>query len=232
MDDIRQASIQAAATIVFLAAFVVTNVARAQTLVEPSARTWVPQHGASLVGDPAKRPDVATAANESQPPPASDARRGPYRRPFLTAIGFAPLATYVAAAGPQASGVFYPSDRFAIAQIVVGGYVVNPRFRFGAAGIFNEVLTGLPGGASTWQFGAVAPVAIGTLNHFIIGGGPLFGYRAAGRWQSNVGAVILTGASIPVRKGLAVNIAVPVTMVFTHRATVSVGVAAGIAKVF
>ena len=114
----------------------------------------------------------------------------------------------------------------------MAGYVVNPRFRFGVAGIFNHVLTGLPRGASAWQFGGVAPVAIGTFNHFIIGGGPLFGYRAAGRWQPNVGAVVLTGASIPVRKGLAMNIAVPVTTVFTHRATVSVGVAAGIAKVF
>jgi hypothetical protein len=232
MDDIRQASIRAAATIILLAAVVLTNAAHAQTLVEPSARTSPPRHGASLVGDRAKRPDVATASNESQPPPASDARRGPYRRPFLTAIGFVPLATYVAAAGPQASDVLYPSDRFAIAQIVVGGYVVNPRFRFGTAGIFSEVLSGLPGGASTWQFGGVAPVAIGTLNHFIIGGGPLFEYRATGRWQSNVGAVILTGASIPVRKGLAVNIAVPVTTVFTHRSTASVGVAAGLAKVF
>ena len=65
-----------------------------------------------------------------------------------------PVATYVAAAGPQASDVLYPSDRFAIAQIVVGGYVA------------------------------------------------ILGFDLA-------------------RPG------VPVTMVFTHRATVSVGVAAG-----
>ena len=218
-----------AATVVFLIAVVVTAAARAQTLAEPSVRTWAPRHDASWFGDPAKPAEVATASNESQPPRAPG---GPYRRPFLTAIGFLPLATHVRAAGPQASAVLYPRDRFAITEIVVAGYVVNPRFRFGAAGMFNHGLTGLPRGASAWQSGGVAPVAIGTFNHFIIGGGPLFGYRAAGRWQSNVGAVVLTGASIPVRKGLAMNIGVPVTTIFTHRSSVSVGVAAGIAKVF
>lgn len=229
MNDVRRSSIRAAATVGFVAALSVTN-GWAQTLIEPSARTWVSR--TSRIGDPAERREATTASDESESPPAPDARRGPYHRPFLTAIGFVPLATSVAAAGTQPSDVLYPSDRLAIAQIVVGGYVVNPRFRFGAAGIFTEVFTGLPSGASAWQFGGVAPVAIGTFNHFIIGGGPVFGYRASGRQQSNVGAVALTGASIQIRNGLAVNIGVPVTMLFTHRSTVSVGVAAGVAKVF
>jgi hypothetical protein len=148
------------------------------------------------------------------------------------ALGLVPLATFVDAAGSQASDVLYLRDRFAIAQIVGGGHVVNPRFRFGAVAIFNEVLTGLPRGAPAWQSGGVAPVAIGTLNRFIIGGGPVFSYRSGGREQSGVGAVVITGASIPVRKGLAVNIVAPVTALFTHRTTVSAGVAAGVARVF
>jgi hypothetical protein len=44
--------------------------------------------------------------------------------------------------------------------------------------------------------------------------------------------VVLSGASISVRKGLSLNIVVPVTALFMHRRTVSVGVAAGVAKVF
>jgi hypothetical protein len=44
--------------------------------------------------------------------------------------------------------------------------------------------------------------------------------------------VVLTGASIPVRKGLSVNIVTPVSALFMHRTTVSVGMAVGIAKVF
>jgi hypothetical protein len=102
---------------------------------------------------------------------------GPYRRPFLMALGYVPMATYVAAAGPLASDVFFPRERFVMAQIVGGGYVVNPRFRFGMVGIFNEAFTGLPPEAATWQFGGVAPVAISTLQQFIIGGGPIIGYR-------------------------------------------------------
>jgi hypothetical protein len=137
--------------------------------------------------------------------------------------------TWVADDGSPA---LYPGDRFAIAQIVGGGYVVNPRFRFGAVGIFNEVFTGLPVGASTWQFGGVAPIAIGTLGHFVIGGGPLFGYRSGGLQRADVGAVVLSGASIPLKKGLALNVAAPVSALFKNRRTVSVGVAAGVAKVF
>ena len=166
------------------------------------------------------------AENDSRPP------AGPRNEPFVIVLGVVPIATYAAAAGPQSSQMFYPADRFATTQIVGGGYVVNPRFRFGAVAIFNEVFTGLPAQAKTWQFGGLAPVAVGTLNHFIVGGGPIFGYRSGGRHQSDAGAVALTGASIPMRKGLAVNVVAPVTALFTHRSTVSVGIAAGVAKVF
>ncbi|HJZ76559.1 MAG TPA: hypothetical protein VKE51_32715 [Vicinamibacterales bacterium] len=54
-------------------------------------------------------------------------------------------------------------------------------------GIFNEVFTGLPPQANTWQFGGVIPVAVGTLNRFIVGGGPIVPDR--GRRQSDVGAI-------------------------------------------
>jgi hypothetical protein len=109
---------------------------------------------------------------------------------------------------------------------------VNPRFRFGVIAIFNEAFTGLPPGNEAWQFGGVAPIAIGTFGHFVIGSGPLIGYRSAGRHQADAGVVVLSGASISVRKGLSLNIVVPVTALFMHRRTVSVGVAAGVAKVF
>ena len=99
-------------------------------------------------------------------------------------------------------------------------------------GIFNEVLTGLPPGSDAWQFGGVAPIAIGTFGRFVIGGGPLIGYRSAGRSQTDAGMVVLSGASIPVKKGLSLNIVAPVTGLFKHRRTVSISVAAGVAKVF
>ena len=143
-----------------------------------------------------------------------------------------PLATYAGATVSRSSEILTPADRFATSQLIGAGYVVNPRFRFGAMGIFNEVLTGLPPTADAWQFGGIAPIAIGTFEHVIIGGGPIIGYRSAGKRQSDIGAVVLSGASIPLRKGLALNVAAPITALFVRRVTVSVGVAVGVAKVF
>ena len=166
-------------------------------------------------------------AQPSTHPPA-----GPRGRPFVTALFALPLVTFAGPVGPRGSETISPADRFAIAQLIGGGYVVNPRFRFGAIGIFNEAFTGLPPGAAAWQLGGVVPIAIGTFDHFVIGGGPIIGYRSGGKYQSDAGVVVLSGASIPLRKGLALNIATPVSAIFVHRRTVSVAVAAGVAKVF
>src|SRR5262245_29210678 len=160
------------------------------------------------------------------------ARPGPHGRPFVVALGAVPLVTYVGPLSPRPSEVISPSDRFVTAQLIGGGYVVNPRFRFGAIGIFSEALTGLPAGADTWQLGGVAPIGIATLDHLIVGGGPILGYRSGGKFQSDIGMVLLTGASIPIRNGLALNIATPVTAMFARRVTVSAAVAIGVAKVF
>jgi hypothetical protein len=157
---------------------------------------------------------------------------GPRGRPFISVLMVVPLVTYAGATGSHASEVLTPADRFATSQLIGFGYVVNPQFRFGVMGIFNEALTGLPPTADAWQFGGVAPVAIGTFQHFIIGGGPIFGYRSGGKHQSDVGAVVLSGASIPIARGLAVNLAAPVTALFARRLTVSLGVAVGVSKVF
>jgi hypothetical protein len=43
---------------------------------------------------------------------------------------------------------------------------------------------------------------------------------------------VLSGASIPLKRGLALNIVAPVSALFMDRTPVSVGVAAGVAKVF
>jgi hypothetical protein len=159
-------------------------------------------------------------------------RPGPRRRPFVAVLMAVPLVTYAGATGPHPSEVLTPADRFATSQLIGVGYVFNPRFRFGVMGIFNEALTGLPPTADVWQFGGIAPVAIGTFQHFIIGGGPIVGYRSGGKLQTDVGAVALTGASIPIARGLALNLAAPVTALFARRVTVSVGVAVGVSKVF
>jgi hypothetical protein len=159
-------------------------------------------------------------------------RAGPRGRPFVAVLIAVPLATFAEAQGPRGSEILTPADRFATSQLIGVGYVVNPQFRFGVMGIFNEVVTGLPSGVDAWQFGGIAPIAIGTFEHFIIGGGPVIGYRSGGQQQADVGAVVLSGASIPLGKGLALNIAVPVTALLAHRVTVSVGVAVGVAKVF
>src|SRR5262245_40799276 len=159
-------------------------------------------------------------------------RRGPRRRPFVTALLAVPLITYAGAMGPRDSEFLTPADRFAVSQLIGAGYVVNPRFRFGVMGVFSETLTGLPPAADTWQFGGIAPIAIGTFEHFIIGGGPIIGYRSAGKTQPDAGVVVLSGASIPLGNGLALNIAAPVTALFKRRVTVSVGLAVGVAKVF
>jgi hypothetical protein len=157
---------------------------------------------------------------------------GPRGRPFVSVLMVVPLVTYAGATGSHASEIVTPADRFATSQLIGVGYVVNPQFRFGVIGIFNEALTGLPPTADAWQFGGIAPIAIGTFQHFIIGGGPIVGYRAGGKRQTDVGAVVLSGASIPIARGLALNLAAPVTALFAHRVTVSVGVAVGVSKVF
>jgi hypothetical protein len=151
--------------------------------------------------DSAALVDSAAQLSPIQDVPTTGARRpGPYGRPFLAVLAAVPLVTYVEPLAPRTSDVVFPADRFVIAQLIGGGYVVNPRFRFGVMGVFSEALTGLPTGASTWQLGGVAPVAIGTFGHFIIGGGPIIGYRSGGNVQSDVGMVLLTGASIPIRR--------------------------------
>jgi len=176
--------------------------------------------------------DGPTTESSTATGQASAATPGPRGRPFLAVLGAIPLVTYAGASGPRDSELLTPADRFATSQLIGFGYVVNPRFRFGVMGIFNEVLTGLPRSADAWQFGGVAPVAIGTFEHVIIGGGPIIGYRSGGRRQSDVGAVVLSGASIPLKKGLALNVVAPTTALFARRFTVSVGVALGVAKVF
>ena len=159
-------------------------------------------------------------------------REGPRGRPFVAVLMAVPLVTHAGATGPHPSEVLTPADRFATSQLIGVGYVVNPQFRFGVMGIFNEALTGLPPAADAWQFGGIAPVAIGTFQHFIIGGGPIVGYRSGGKLQTDVGVVALAGASIPIARGLALNLAAPVTALFARRVTVSVGVAVGVSKVF
>src|SRR5262245_30221254 len=188
-----------------------------------------PPHEAMRVED---RAPMDGARSTAAPGPTTTLRPGPRGRPFLAVLGAIPLVTYAAATGTRDSEVLTPADRFATSQLIGAGYVVNPRFRFGVMGIFNEVLTGLPPTADAWQFGGVAPIAIGTFDHFIIGGGPIFGYRSGGKQQSDIGMVVLTGASIPVRKGLALNIVAPTTALFRRRVSASVGVAIGVAKVF
>jgi hypothetical protein len=178
---------------------------------------------------------IAAAAEQDGPPTAGETTAslpGPRGRPFVSVLMAVPLVTYAGTFGPRPSEILTPADRFATSQLIGAGYVVNPRFRFGAIAIFNVVLTGLPSPASAWQFGGIAPVAIGTFEHVIIGGGPIIGYRSGGTYQSDVGAVVLAGASIPLREGLALNIVAPTTALLARRVTVSVGVAVGVAKVF
>ena len=182
----------------------------------------------------------ATVEQDGQPPAASSSAAetkpapgpGPRGRPFVSVLGAIPLITYAGSSGPRDSEVLTPADRFATSQLIGVGYVVNPRFRFGVMGVFNEVLSGLPPTASAWQFGGVAPVAVATFPHAIIGGGPLLGYRSLGQYQSDAGAVVIFGASIPLRKGLALHVVAPTTALFRRRTTVAVGVALGVAKVF
>jgi hypothetical protein len=167
-------------------------------------------------------------AQTAQPRP----RPGPRGRPFVAALVAVPLVTFAGPYQSRGSETVFPADRFAITQLVGGGYVLNRRVRFGAIGVFNEALTGLPPNADAWQFGGIAPIVIGTFGRFIIGGGPLFGYRSGGRRQTDAGAVVLSGASIPIGRGVALNIVAPVTGLVMRRRTVSVGVAVGMAKVF
>jgi len=191
------------------------------TMTAPAASVAATEQDESSARTPSTPAEEATAV-----------RAGPRDRPFVAVLGAIPLITYAGAKGPRESEVLTPIDRFATAQLVGAGYVVNPRFRFGVMGIFNEVLTGLPPTADAWQFGGIAPIAIGTFDHVIIGGGPIIGYRSAGKLQSDVGAVVLTGASIPLRRGLALNIVAPTMALFERRVTVSAGIAVGVAKVF
>ena len=185
----------------------------------------------------------AGAAAQDGAPPLLDAgevarheaevpQTGPRHRPFVVTLNAVPLLTYVGSAGPRGSEIVTPGERFAATQLVGAGYVVNPRFRFGLIAIFSEAFSGLPANADAWQFGGVAPVAIGTLGKFVIGGGPIVGYRSGGTRRTDIGAVMLTGASLPLGKGVALNIVAPLSALFGERTTVSIGAAVGVAKVF
>lgn len=203
-------------------AFAVTTGAMGQTVGSKTPDAQLTESSRALE----RRATDASAGETVQPLP------GPRGRPFVAALFAVPLLTFAGPNGPRGSEIVWPTDRFAITQLIGVGYVVNSRFRFGVMGTFNEAFTGLPPGSSAWQFGGVAPIAIGTFGHFVIGGGPLIGYRSGGRHRADAGAVVLAGASIPVRRGLSLNIVAPVSGLFVHRTTVSMGVAAGVAKVF
>jgi hypothetical protein len=157
---------------------------------------------------------------------------GPRGRPFVSVIAAVPVVTYVGPAGHRKSQFLSPADRFATSQLIGIGYVINPQLRVGVMGVFNEVLSGLPPGADAWQVGAVAPVVIRTFRRAMVGGGPLLAYRSGGRSQSDVGCVIVSGASLPLRQGLALNVLAPVTGLFDRRTTVSLSVAVGLTKIF
>ncbi len=111
------------------------------------------------------------------------------------------------------SEILSPADRLATTQIIGVGYVVNPRLRFGMMGIFSEAFTGLPAGA------------IRTFEHVIIGGSPLIGDRSGGTHRANVGAIVLSGASIPLKRGPSTERRHARFAVFVRRTIVSVGVA-------
>jgi hypothetical protein len=229
MRIIKRIAPRSIAFVALLTSLVVTTGAIAQERqpTELDGDRWVRDEPDGRGPDPL-RPSTSSAASGE----AIKLPPGPRGRPFMAGLFAVPLMTYAGPVGSRGSEIVSPADRFATAQLIGFGYVVNPQFRFGLMGIFNEALTSVPRGADAWQFGGVAPIAIGTLNHLIIGGGPIIGYRSGGKRQTDFGAVVLSGASIPLRKGLALNLAAPVTALFTHRITVSVGVAVGVAKVF
>jgi hypothetical protein len=112
------------------------------------------------VRDPVDRQPSPPAARQPSAP-----RAGPRDRPFVAVLMAVPLVTYAGAAGSRGSEILTPADRFATSQLIGAGYVVNPKFRFGVMGIFNEVLTGQPPAVDAWQFGGIAPIAIGTFEH-------------------------------------------------------------------
>src|SRR5262245_12512611 len=94
-----------------VALFIAVSATAQTTVAEPSDKRVPPLDCCGQGIDPNRR-DAAYADSESEP--ASSPRRGPYRRPFLMALAFLPLATFVDAAGSQPSDVLYPRDRFAI----------------------------------------------------------------------------------------------------------------------
>jgi hypothetical protein len=157
---------------------------------------------------------------------------GPRHRPFVIGVFGLPLVTHLGPLGSRGAETVSPADRFAITQIVGGGYVLNRHVRFGVIAIFNEALTGLPDNADAWQFGGAAPVVVGTRGHLFVGGGAILSYRSGGERRSDPGAVVLIGASFPLKNGFALNMIAPVPVIAAARTTVSVGVGIAVAKVF
>ena len=178
------------------------------------------------VGDRAERPDVATASNESLPHSTVDAAAAPtaglpdrHRRA---------LATYVAAAGPQAPMCCIR----ATASRSPGSLWAATWWRILDFDLARPVSSmkcspGCPAGQhlAVWRR---ARSRLGPPTASSTG-------RSAVRVSSRRQVVIECRRSHIDRRvdsrseGLAVNIAVPVTTVFTHRSTVSVSVAAGLA---
>jgi hypothetical protein len=162
----------------------------------------------------------------------ADDESGPRDRVVAVAIIAAPLVTVLGPMGPRDSEVVWPAERFAMQELIGIGWVVHPKFRFLLLGLFGETLTGLPPGADTWQLGGIAPIAMGTFGHFVIGGGPIVAYRSGGKQQADAGAVLLPGVSLPLGRGFALNIVAPTSVLLMNRRAASLGVAVGVAKVF
>ena len=149
----------------------------------------------------------------------------------MAALFAVPLVTFAGPVGPRGSEIVSPTDRFAITQLIGGGYVVNPRFRFGMMGIFNEAFTGLSPRADAWQFGGVAPMAIGTLGTSSSAAVPSL---AIARRQAPSGCRCdrAVGSVDPSQKRPRAQHRRTCVCAVEDRTTASVGVAAGVAKVF
>src|SRR5262245_47520203 len=138
MRIIRRIALRSFAFVAFisLATLTVTPGAMAQDgpPVELGGDGWVRDEPGRRQSDP-PQPSTSTAAFGE----GAIRLPGPRGRPFMNGLVAFPVVTYAGPVGSRGSEIVSPADRFATAQLIGFGYVVNPQFRFGLMGIFNEV---------------------------------------------------------------------------------------------
>jgi len=145
---------------------------------------------------PPPKKQVAAAAAPAEPAATVEAHAKPHGKPprVFGLVAFA-VPVYVRAepAGMPPAVTFTPDEKFAAAQAVGLGYVVNKRLSIVASGLFLELLK-VDQGQKGWAFGVLSAYASVRLwGGLSFAAGPLMAYRTFFKYDRDYGAYYSLG---------------------------------------